>query len=81
MTGDVPQGETERLFELLIRRGAFFSHSYSIYKYGRSVMGYRLNIPMELPWEPFYQTLKESGLAQSVAETPVELPIGPFYPR
>jgi hypothetical protein len=59
---ETPQQDVSSIIELLRRRGAFFSHIYSIWRPQRAVQGWRMSVPVELPWEPFHLTLKESGI-------------------
>ena len=69
--------ELALILKTLRRRGAFLSHQYSIYKYGVSINGYRVNIPAELPWEPFRDTLRDSGLLHGLKPGLIEMNVLP----
>ena len=68
----IPQNDFDAIRTLLERRGAFFTRRHSYYKNGVHVEGLVMNIPVELPWEPFLKTLKESGVVMDIANTMVE---------
>lgn len=69
---ETPQQDVSSIVELLRRRGAFFSHTYSVWRNTHSVQGWQMCVPVELPWEPFHLTLKESGISYWMDKQSVE---------